>query len=82
MPGNLQDKVPVSSFIEFSFLGFRTGNPHRTQGRELKPTFCFPSSRFHRTLQLPSAWRSFCFEMTISGSARFKIEPVDSRPPG
>jgi hypothetical protein len=56
----------------------RTGNPHKTNGLELNAEFCFPSSRFSRTMQLASACRSLCLETTNSGEIRLKAEPTDS----
>jgi hypothetical protein len=65
MAGDLQNKIAVPPFVQrLAGRGFRTGSPQRTNGLELNPTFCFPSSRFQRTMQLTSACRSFCFETT------------------
>ena len=75
-------KLPLRRSYRSSFFGgLRTGSPQCTNGLELNPTFCFPSSRFSRTIQLPSACRSFCFEMSSSGAILFRAEPVDSMQP-
>ena len=82
MAGDLEDEVAVAAFVQhLALTRLSHRQPHRTNGRELNPTFCFPSSRLRRTMQLPSACRSFCFETTSSGAIRFRAEPADSMPP-
>src|SRR4051812_41809734 len=82
IPVTCSTKLPFRrSYTISPFDGFRTGNPHRTNGRELNATFSFPSARFSRTARLPSACRSMCFEITSSGAIRFRADPADSMPP-
>jgi hypothetical protein len=69
------------SYSIWPACGFRTGSPHKTNGLELNPTFCFPSSRFKRTIQVPLACWSFCLETTNSGIICFRAEPADSISP-